>query len=110
MLQFIQLFRQQQYAVTFASTAATTEHMLNLDHLSVSCVPIQVNDSSFDTFICDLQPDLVLFDRFSTEEQFGWRVEKTVRKRYAYSKPSTCTVCAMPDMPNTKSSRPLCKK
>src|SRR5690606_3496594 len=25
----------------------------------------------------NLQPDLVLFDRFFTEEQFGWRVEQT---------------------------------
>jgi len=74
-LQFIQLFRQQQWLVTFASTAATTEHMADLDSLSVRCVPILVNDSSFDVFIGKLQPDIVLFDRFSMEEQFGWRVE-----------------------------------
>ncbi|MGB5498254.1 MAG: glycosyltransferase, partial [Maribacter sp.] len=33
-----------------------------------------MNDSSFDAFIKNLNPDIVLFDRFLTEEQFGWRV------------------------------------
>lgn len=33
-----------------------------------------MNDSSFDEFIRDLKPDMVLFDRFMIEEQFGWRV------------------------------------
>ncbi|RYZ81185.1 MAG: glycosyltransferase, partial [Moraxellaceae bacterium] len=38
---------------------------------------ISLNCSSFDSFLIELQPDAVLFDRFFTEEQFGWRVEKT---------------------------------
>ena len=75
MMQFIQLFRQQQWAVTFATTAAASQYMADLDALSVKRVTIAVNDSSFDAFIGQLQPDMVLFDRFSTEEQFGWRVE-----------------------------------
>ena len=35
---------------------------------------IKMNDSSFDVFVTDLNPDVVLFNRFLTEEQFGWRV------------------------------------
>ncbi|HIP32520.1 MAG TPA: glycosyltransferase, partial [Crocinitomicaceae bacterium] len=31
---------------------------------------------SFDDFVSKLQPDLVFFDRFTTEEQFGWRVAR----------------------------------
>jgi len=77
MMQYIQCFRQQQWSVTFASTAAASEHMADLDTWSVQRVAIAVNDSSFDVFIAELQPDIVLFDRFSTEEQFGWRVEKS---------------------------------
>ncbi|MDQ7000987.1 MAG: glycosyltransferase family 4 protein, partial [Mariprofundus sp.] len=65
-----------QWSVTFASTAATTEHMADLEPLTIRSVPIAVNDSGFDLFINELQPDMVLFDRFTTEEQFGWRVEK----------------------------------
>jgi hypothetical protein len=33
-----------------------------------------LNHGSFDRFIQDLQPDIVLYDRFLAEEQFGWRV------------------------------------
>ena len=33
-----------------------------------------MNSSSFDEFICQLNPTIVVFDRFMIEEQFGWRV------------------------------------
>ena len=33
-----------------------------------------LNDSGFDAFVKKLDPNIVLFDRFFTEEQFGWRV------------------------------------
>ncbi len=75
MMQYIQLFRQQDWSVTFASTAADSEFMADLEKLSVRRVTVAVNDSGFDDFIAKLQPDIVLFDRFSMEEQFGWRVE-----------------------------------
>ncbi|MEC8832089.1 MAG: glycosyltransferase, partial [Bacteroidota bacterium] len=32
------------------------------------------NHSSFDDFVKELSPDIVLFDRYMVEEQFGWRV------------------------------------
>jgi len=76
MMEMIRLFQQQQWSVVFASTAAPSKHMSDLDALSVRRVAIAVNDSSFDCFIGELKPDLVLFDRFTMEEQFGWRVEK----------------------------------
>jgi len=75
-MEMIHLFLKQQWSVTFASTAATTEHMADLDALAIRSVSIVVNDSSFDLFIHELQPDMVLFERFTMEEQFGWRVEK----------------------------------
>jgi glycosyltransferase involved in cell wall biosynthesis len=36
---------------------------------------IALNDSGFNDFIAELKPDAVLYDRFFTEEQFGWRVD-----------------------------------
>jgi len=75
MMQYIQLFRQQGWTVTFASTAAASEYMADLDAHTVRSVTVAVNDSAFDVFIAELQPDMVLFDRFTMEEQFGWRVE-----------------------------------
>ncbi|MES2106450.1 MAG: glycosyltransferase [Pseudomonadota bacterium] len=76
MMEFIDLFRAQQWRITFASAAALSEHRAELPALGVGEEQIAVNCDKFDSFIAALQPDLVLFDRFFTEEQFGWRVEK----------------------------------
>lgn len=76
MLQLIQYFQSQAYDITFACTAQRTEHMADLNALNVSCVDIKLNCASFDDFIHNLQPDVVMFDRFMMEEQFGWRVSE----------------------------------
>lgn len=74
MLQLIHLFLSQGYQITFASACSKTEKAFNLEALGVNQVVIKLNDSSFDNFISKLKPDVVLFDRFMIEEQFGWRV------------------------------------
>lgn len=74
MLQLIALFQSQNYQVHFATTAAETEHMVNLKELGVVTESIKLNHDSFDDYIKVLNPDIVVFDRFMVEEQFGWRV------------------------------------
>ncbi|MCM4152471.1 glycosyltransferase [Arenibacter sp. N53] len=74
MLQLIHFFLEQGYQVTFSSTAAESEYSYDLTGIGVSKKPILLNHSSFDIFLKDLNPAIVLFDRFLTEEQFGWRV------------------------------------
>lgn len=74
MLELVQLFLHMHCEVTFASAAALSEHRFDLPALGVAEQSIALNCSSFDAFVQNLQPDLVLFDRFFTEEQFGWRV------------------------------------
>ncbi|MFT6211545.1 MAG: hypothetical protein ACJATE_002182, partial [Bacteroidia bacterium] len=74
MLQLIELFQQQGWEITFASAAAESEFAVNLSAIGVKQVSIQLNSSSFDGFVKELNPQMVLFDRFMTEEQFGWRV------------------------------------
>ncbi|WP_206675438.1 glycosyltransferase [Mariprofundus sp. KV] len=76
MLELSKLFKQQGWRATYAATAATNEHSVDLKQFGIDSVEILMNDSSFDRFVSDLKPEIVLFDRFSTEEQFGWRVEK----------------------------------
>lgn len=75
MLQLIAALQAFGYGVTFASPAATSEHAVDLPSLQVTPLNILLNDASFDEQLRALQPDLVLFDRFMMEEQFGWRVE-----------------------------------
>jgi hypothetical protein len=74
MMQLIALFKKQGYTITFSSPAQDSDFMVNLTDYDVDKVSIALNDSSFDSYIRELQPNVVLFDRFMMEEQFGWRV------------------------------------
>ena len=74
MMQLIALFKKQGYTITFSSPAQDSEFMVDLAYYDVDKVSIALNDSSFDSYIKELQPNVVLFDRFMIEEQFGWRV------------------------------------
>ncbi|TCK08324.1 glycosyltransferase [Marinobacterium mangrovicola] len=76
MLALLDAFRAQNWQVTFASPAEKSIHRTDLPARGIREVNIALNCSSFDEFLCDLKPDLVMFDRFMMEEQFGWRVEK----------------------------------
>lgn len=75
-MEFLNLFRQQNWQVVFASVAALSPHRADLAALQIEEKQLTLNCDSFDEFIRDYQPDLVVFDRFFTEEQFGWRVER----------------------------------
>ena len=74
MMQIIETFQTQNYQITFASACAKTDNAFNLESIGITQVNIELNNSSFDAFVKELNPDVVLFDRFLTEEQFGWRV------------------------------------
>jgi len=74
MVQLIELFQQHDWEITFASAAAESEFAVNLSAVGVNQVSVKMNCSSFDEFVKELNPQIVLFDRFMTEEQFGWRV------------------------------------
>ena len=74
MLQLLQAFLSNDYQITFVSTAQKTAYSHNLERIGIRETPIQLNDSDFDALVSKLQPNVVLFDRFMVEEQFGWRV------------------------------------
>jgi hypothetical protein len=74
MMQLIRLFLTKGYAITFATPCAKSDKAIDLESLGIAEREIALNNSSFDAFIKDLKPDVVLFDRFMMEEQFGWRV------------------------------------
>ncbi|SHJ01085.1 Glycosyltransferase involved in cell wall bisynthesis [Arenibacter nanhaiticus] len=80
MLQLLHFFIKHQYQISFASTASEGDYSFDLDVLGVAKVAIRLNHSSFDELLQDLDPDIVLFDRFMTEEQFGWRVAQYAPK------------------------------
>ena len=76
MMQLLRCFHKKQWTISFASPAQQTEHMADLSLLGITPESIELNDASFDHYIAQKKADIVIFDRFMMEEQFGWRVEK----------------------------------
>ena len=74
MLQLIAQFLERDYKITFASPAQKNEKAIDLISSGIIEVAIELNNTSFDVFVKELNPTIVLFDRFMMEEQFGWRV------------------------------------
>ena len=78
MLQLIRFFQSEKYIVEYASIASESEFSYDLSNLGITQHAIQLNDSSFDELLTQIAPNMVLFDRFMVEEQFGWRVSNVL--------------------------------
>ena len=76
MMSLLNAFRAQNWDVEFATPAQRTDHMVNLDDFGITSQSIALNCDSFDEYVKAYNPDMVMFDRFMMEEQFGWRVDK----------------------------------
>lgn len=76
MLQLIALFNEQGYNIVFGCAAQKSDFSFDLAEIGVRKKEIKLNSSSFDDFVKELQPEIVLFDRYIMEEQFGWRVQE----------------------------------
>ncbi len=75
-LQVLEVLRVQGYRIVYASPAEDSPHAVALAELGIEKASIELNSETFDGFVQTLNPDVVLFDRFMMEEQFGWRVAK----------------------------------
>ncbi|WP_299116367.1 glycosyltransferase [uncultured Winogradskyella sp.] len=74
MLQLVQQFLNQDCEITFVCAAKVSNNTYDLSQLGVNTRNVLLNNNSFDDFVFTLKPDVVMFDRFMTEEQYGWRV------------------------------------
>jgi glycosyltransferase involved in cell wall biosynthesis len=77
MIQLVDLFKKNGFAVTFACAASKTKKSFDLRKLNIETIDILLNDSGFNSLVKEINPDVVLFDRFLTEEQFGWRIAES---------------------------------
>ncbi len=75
--QVLEGFLARGWKVSFASTSRETRHRESLELRGIETHGICLNDSSFDSWAGALSPGLVVFDRFVTEEQFGYRVRSS---------------------------------
>ena len=76
MLQLIDFFAERYDEVIFSCPATKTEASYLPDYKNLSQRQIEINSNTFNDFISDLKPDIVVYDRFVSEEQFGWRVRQ----------------------------------
>lgn len=74
LVQLMETLLSLGHELHFCSPAAPGPYAHDLSGLAVSARQVPINDPAFDELVCSLQPDIVVFDRFTTEEQFGWRV------------------------------------
>jgi len=74
-MSIMRLFKANNYEVEFCTPCAISEHMIDLNDEGITSSSIELNSDSFDEYIKAYNPNIVLFDRFMMEEQFGWRVE-----------------------------------
>ncbi|WP_394220661.1 glycosyltransferase family 4 protein [Alteromonas gracilis] len=77
MLSLIKSCLASDYSVTFLTAATDSEHKADLNALGVNAHSVALNCSSFNTLIARINPDVVIFDRYMTEEQFSWRVKES---------------------------------
>lgn len=76
MLSIIERCLAANFNVTFLTAATDSEHKADIEATGVSVKPIALNCSSFNTLLEQILPDVVIFDRYMTEEQFSWRVKE----------------------------------
>lgn len=78
-MDFIEAFLDWNWTVDLATTGTESQFQVPLKTLSdlgITCSFIKPNDDGFDSWLKAINPDIVIFDRFYIEEQFGWRVEQ----------------------------------
>lgn len=73
-MQIIAACQTAGWQLTFAATARPSVYSADLAARGIACEQIKINDSSFDRFAAEVDPDIVLFDRFMLEEQFAMRL------------------------------------
>lgn len=74
MMQILDIFLNLGFEITYCATAHISEFMFDLKSIGIKINSITLNNDGFDDFIKTICPSVILFDRFTSEEQFGWRV------------------------------------
>ena len=74
MMNLIKVFQEEGYDIHFATSALAGPRSVDLASVGISVDTIELNKPSFDEYIIELNPTVVMFDRYVIEEHYGWRV------------------------------------
>lgn len=69
--------KETGFDVHAASSCSDNKFKTDLESNGIKTKSILLNDSSFDRYLEKIRPEIVIFDRFMTEEQFSFRVKQT---------------------------------
>lgn len=75
-LKIINALRSFGHEVRVTSPCRSNDHQEKLKGAGITTARLEPNDPTFDVYIKDYKPNVVIFDRFMIEEQFGWRVRE----------------------------------
>lgn len=76
MAQIISFLAEQDYFITYASTANPSGYKKDFSTINFIEKQIALNDSTIEDWIKTLNPNTIIYDRFMVEEQFGWRLRE----------------------------------
>jgi glycosyltransferase involved in cell wall biosynthesis len=74
-MQLIEACRDAGHEIRLSSPCQSNPHQKLLEEQGLETVRFEPNDTEFDLFLTEYNPEIVFFDRFMIEEQFGWRVK-----------------------------------
>lgn len=75
-MQLLRTLKSSGCTVQVVSPCRSNQHRDKLISEGFLTESFKPNDSEFDLYLKQLNPDVVFFDRFIAEEQFGWRVRE----------------------------------
>lgn len=75
LIQLLDIFKQMNFSLCFGATTSFNASSQALEEMGIEVFRIASNEKSFDELLQQINPEIVLFDRFIAEEQFGWRVD-----------------------------------
>jgi glycosyltransferase involved in cell wall biosynthesis len=73
-MQLMMLFIEFGYDVQYWSETIPSKYSFECKSLSIELKIIKSNDRSIDSLLIEEKPRFIIFDRFMTEEKFGWRI------------------------------------
>lgn len=66
------------FEIMLVSAAEKSAHSYDFSQSGIREAQVRLNDEGFNKLLLNFRPDIVLFERFMIEEQFGWRVRETL--------------------------------
>jgi O-antigen biosynthesis protein len=97
MMALISFFKSRHAVIHFATAAANSDYAVDLSQQGIHCHQLILNDDHVTSLLDQCRPNIVVFDRFMTEEQYGWRVR-------AHS-PNTVTILDTEDLHGLRKAR-----